>query len=109
VLAFSGGVDLSLAVLHRIPLGSITGSFTIAQVADPATGMLMNLPQPVVLLFRGTFRMPFKVDARGGLQRSERNSAAFYLADDLHTLIPVRVFERSTGFPDVRLEATFGP
>src|SRR5262249_22197145 len=26
---FSGSVDLSLAVLHRMPLGSITGSFTI--------------------------------------------------------------------------------
>src|SRR5215471_19458317 len=34
---FSGAVDLSLAVLHRIPLGSITGTFTVtAQIADPA-------------------------------------------------------------------------
>ncbi len=106
---FSGDVNLSLAVLHRIPLGSIVGSFTIARVADPATGILINLPEPVVLPFKGTFRMPFKLDARGRFQRREPNNAAFYLADDLRTLIPVRAFERSTGFPDVRLEVSFGP
>jgi hypothetical protein len=33
---FTGGIDLSLAVLHRVPLGSIVGSFTITQIADPA-------------------------------------------------------------------------
>lgn len=30
---FTGSVDLSLAALHRVPLGSIVGSFTIAQIA----------------------------------------------------------------------------
>src|SRR5215813_209608 len=45
---FTGAVDLSLAVVDRLPLGSIEGTFTIAQVADPVTGMLMDLPQPVV-------------------------------------------------------------
>ncbi len=105
---FSGNVDLSLAVLHHVPLGSIAGSFTITQKADLATGMLVPLPQPVVLPFKGTFRMPFKLDARGRFQRSERNNAAFYLADDLRTLIPIRAFEHSTGFPDVRLEVDFG-
>lgn len=106
---FSGDVDLSLAVLNRIPLGSITGGFTIERIADPASGMLINLPQPVVLPFSGTFRMPCGLDARGGWQRSDRSKAAFYLADDLHTMIPVRSFERSTGFPVVRLELSFGP
>lgn len=106
---FSGDVDLSLAVLNRIPLGSITGGFTIERIADPATGMLFSLPQPVVLPFSGTFRMPFGLDARGGWQRSDRSKAAFYLVDDLHTTIPVRSFERSTGFPVVRLELSFGP
>jgi len=106
---FAGTVDLSLAVLHRMPLGSITGSFTVtAQMADPATGMLTALPQPVVLPFRGTFRMPFKLDAHGRWQRSDRSNTAFYLADDLRTLVPVRALERSTGFPDVRLEISFG-
>ena len=30
---FTGSIDLSLAVLHRVPLGSIVGSFTIMQIA----------------------------------------------------------------------------
>lgn len=106
---FEGTVDLSLAVLHHIPLGSITGRFTIAQMADPATGMLAPLPQPVVLPFSGRFRMPFKLDAQGRFERSWRDHGAFYLNDDLRTLIAVRPFERSTGFPDVRLEVSFGP
>jgi hypothetical protein len=105
---FSGTVDLSLAVLHRIPLGSITGSFTITQTADPATGVLVPLPQAIVLPFGGTFRMPFTLDAQGRFQRSDREHAAFYLKDDLRTVVPVRAFERSTGFPDVRLEVSFG-
>ena len=106
---FEGTVDLSLAVLHHVPLGSITGRFTITQMADPATGMLVPLRQPVVLPFNGTFRMPFNLDAHGTFERSRRDHGAFYLNDDFRTLIPVRPFERSTGFPDVRLEVSFGP
>jgi hypothetical protein len=105
---FDGTVDLSLAVLHRVPLGSITGRFTISQMADPATGILVPLPQPVVLPFTGTFRMPFRPGAQGRFERSDRKQPAFYLGDDFHTLIPVKAFERSTGFPDVRLEVSFG-
>src|SRR5262245_6691860 len=106
---FTGDVNLKLAVVEHIPLGSITGSFTITDIADPVTGILVRLVPPVVLPFSGTFRMPFKLDPHGRFQRSERNSAAFYLADDFRTLIPVRAFERSTGFPTVRLEVSFGP
>jgi len=106
---FSGTVDLSLAVLNRLPLGSIAGIFTIARVADPTTGMLMDLPQPVVLPFKGTFRMPFKLGAHGRFERSQRGQAASYLHDDLRNVMPVRAFERSTGFPNVRLEVSFGP
>jgi hypothetical protein len=106
--AFSGTVDLSLAVLDRLPLGSIMGRFTITQMADPATGILVPLSQPVVLPFTGTFRMPFKLGAQGRFEQSARKQPAFYLDDDLHTLIPVKAFERSTGFPDVRLEVSFG-
>jgi hypothetical protein len=51
--------------------------------------------------------MPFKHGGQGRFERSERDRAASYLADDLHTLIPVKAFERSTGFPDVRLEVRF--
>jgi hypothetical protein len=106
---FSGTVDLSLAVLHRVPLGSIEGVFTITESADPATGALVTLSQPVVLPFRGTFRMPFKLGAQGRFVRSTRDHVAFYLGDDLRRIIPVKAFERSTGFPDVRLEVSFGP
>jgi hypothetical protein len=106
---FSGTVDLSLAVLHRLPLGSITGSFTITQMADPATGTLGPLPQPVVLPFKGIFRMPFAVDTHARHVRSDRKHAAFYLADDFKTLVLVRPAELSVGFPTVRLEVTFGP
>jgi hypothetical protein len=106
---FSGQVDLSLAVLHHVPLGSIAGSFTITQTADPATGMLGPLPQPVVLPFKGTFRMPFAIDTHARHVKSERKHAAFYLADDLRTLSLVRPTELSVGFPTVRLEVTFGP
>src|SRR2546428_3141045 len=105
---FSGDVDLSLAVLHHVPLGSIAGSFTITQMADPATGMLGRLPQPVVLPFTGTFRMPFAIDTHARRARSDRKRAAFYLADDLETLSLVRPTELSVGFPTVRLEVTFG-
>jgi hypothetical protein len=104
---FSGTVDLSLAVLQHVPLGSIAGNFTITQTADPATGMLAALPQPIVLPFKGTFRMPFKLGAQGRFERSQRDHAALYLSDDLKTVIPVKAFERSTGFPDVRLEVSF--
>ena len=106
---FSGTVDLSFAVLHRIPVGSIEGVFTITHTADPATGVLAAFSQPVVIPFRGTFRMPFKLGDRGRFERSVRDHAAFYLADDFRKLMPVKTFERSTGFPAVRLEVNFGP
>jgi len=105
---FSGNVDLSLAVLHRVPLGTIAGSFTITQMADPATGTLIQIPQ-VVLPFRGTFRMPFAIDSRAKYVRSDRKHPAFYLADDLRTFMLVQSTELSVGFPTVRLEVTFGP
>ncbi|PYM95038.1 MAG: hypothetical protein DME04_06145 [Candidatus Rokuibacteriota bacterium] len=106
---FSGNVDLSLAVLHHVPLGSLAGSFTITRMADPATGMLGPLPQPVVLPFKGTFRMPFAIDTHARRVRSDRKHAAFYLGDDLSTLSLVQPTELSVGFPTVRLEVTFGP
>ena len=106
---FSGDVDLSFAVLHHVPLGAIQGSFTITQMADAATGRLVTLPGPVVLPFKGTFRMPFALDTHARPVRSDRKSAAFYLADDLRTLSLVRPTERSIGFPTVRLEVSFGP
>jgi hypothetical protein len=40
--------------------------------------------------------------------RSDRQNLAFYLADNLKTLIVVQPIERSVGFPTVRLELAFG-
>ncbi|PYN87504.1 MAG: hypothetical protein DMD87_13950 [Candidatus Rokuibacteriota bacterium] len=77
-------------------------------MADPATGMLGPLPQSVVLPFKGTFRMPFAIDAHARHVRSDRQHAAFYLADDLRTLELVRPTELSVG--DVRpLASTSAP
>ncbi len=98
---FQGMVDLSLAVVHHVPLGSITGTFTITQAQGQATD--------VELSFSGTFRLPFGIDDLGRPKRHDRVHAAFYLGDDFRTRIPVRPNERSVGFPTVRLEVRFGP
>jgi hypothetical protein len=73
---------------------------------DPASGQLFALPAPIVLPFRGRFRMPF---ALGGQGRSNRKTPAFYLGDDMGTRVSVQQAERSVGFPTVRLEVSFGP
>jgi hypothetical protein len=103
---FDGRVDLSRAVLASVPLGSIAGTFTITQMAD-ASGTLMPVPS-VALPFTGTFRIPVGIDYLGS-QTSNDEDEAFYLADDLTTLIRVRDRERSVGFSPVRLEVRFGP
>ena len=105
---FHGTVDLSLAVLSGVPLGSITGNFTIAETVD-ASGRSIPVT-PVILPFTGTFRLPFGLDALGVVgEIDDDEDKAFYLADDLTTLIRVRDWERSVGFPPVRLEVRFGP
>jgi len=112
---FDGTIDLSLAVLSQVPLGSITGNFQITQMAD-ASGTLIPVT-PVILPFTGTFRLPFRIDQEGidqeGMERSddedEDEDETFYLADDRMTLIEVRDRERSVGFPTVRLEVRFEP
>jgi hypothetical protein len=104
---FDGQVDLSRAVLASVPLGSIAGTFTITQMAD-ASGTLMPVPT-VALPFTGTFRIPVGIDSLGSQTSDDDEDEAFYLADDLTTLIRVRDRERSVGFPPVRLEVRFGP
>jgi hypothetical protein len=103
---FTGMNDLSPAVRFGVPLGSITGTFKITQMAD-ASGMLHLVP-PVTLAFTGTFRLPFALDRDGWPKKRHHGHAAFYLADDLRTLIPIRPGERSISFPAVRLEVSFG-
>ena len=104
---FDGTVDLSQAVFFGVPLGSIEGTFTITQGAD-ANGTLWDVP-PVTLPFTGRFRLPFALGHRGERERAEGGHAAFYLADDLTSKIPIKSSERSVGFPTVRLELSFGP
>lgn len=86
---FVGEMDLSMR-----PLGTVKGTFT-----PTATNQKVE--------FSGTFRLPFTVDVTGGKHEARRGRAAYYLADDGKTLIPVRHSELSLGTPLVRLELTF--
>ncbi len=93
---FKGKNDLSPAVLHGVPLGSIRGAFTID--GDPSG-------QPVP--FTGTFRLPFALDGNGRAKEPDHErEGTFYLGDD-GLLIPIRSHERTLGFPAVRLEVNF--
>ena len=94
---FDGSVDLSAAVVRRVPHGSVTGTFTFP---DPTTGQL------VTLHFMGKFRLPFGIDLLGRAVRHRDSPAHFYLADD-GSHIRIRSDERSVGFPTVRLEVRF--
>jgi hypothetical protein len=93
---FSGENDLSRAVAHGVPLGSIRGSFIFD--GDPKAP-----PVP----FTGTYRLPFALDRHGKAKEpDDEREDVFYLGDD-GRLIPVRPFERVLGFPPVRLEVKF--
>jgi hypothetical protein len=86
---FTGDVDLSPAVLSRIPLGYLrNGQLTIDQTGQ-------------VISFSGTFRLPFSQVGWFGLKQD------LYLGAN-GTPIPVLPWERDLGFPVVRLEVTFG-
>jgi hypothetical protein len=53
--------------------------------------------------------LPFGIDDLGRVvKHDDEKYGAFYLADDMRTLIRVRSKERSIGFPTVRLELRFG-
>jgi hypothetical protein len=81
-----------------VPLIRVTdGVFT----PDPFFGI--QLP-PVN--FSGTFRLPFKVEDGGRLQRPTRDHPAYYLGDD-GRLIEVQPDEFTFGFPMLRAEVTF--
>jgi hypothetical protein len=86
---FSGAMDLSMR-----PLGKVVGTFT-------ASG-----GEPVV--FCGTFRLPFGLSWTGERINPRRGYAAYYLADDGTTLLPVVTREKSLGMPTVRLEVNLG-
>jgi hypothetical protein len=61
---FSGEVDLSLAVLYRVPLGAIRGRFTMA---DPSSGQFVALPAPAVLRSRARSECSSRSTLRGEL------------------------------------------
>jgi len=102
---FAGTVDLSPAILLGVPLGSIAGTFTITRVAD-ATGRLVAVTASA-LPFTGKFRLPFAISPTGSAEKSDKTQAAYYLADDRQTLMPVEWQQHSMGFPTVRLEVNF--
>jgi len=87
--SFAGQMDLSIR-----PLGKITGTFTASAGVAPVP-------------FCGTFRLPFALSTYGKRENPRRNAAAYYLADDGQTLIPVQAGEKSIGMPTVRLELNF--
>jgi hypothetical protein len=86
---FRGDMDLSIR-----PLGKIAGTFT-------PNGSTQAVK------FCGTLRLPFSVSAKGKREMPKRNGAAYYLADDFATLIPVQKAEMSLGQATVRFELNF--
>ncbi len=109
---FQGAIDLSPAVVHGVPLGSVTGTFTI-YATQPGTGQAKTddqgnlLPPIAVAPFSGTFRLPFALDVHGNPKRAEEGEDVFYLGDS-GQLLPVMPTERSLGYPAVRLDIQFG-
>jgi hypothetical protein len=94
--AFQGTIDLSLA-FARIPLGKIN--------PDPSNVITINGKKVPI---SATFRMPFALDRKGHPKRvDDEEEQAFYLADDLVSLIEVQPHERNLGFPTVRVEVDF--
>jgi hypothetical protein len=91
--SFVGAMDLAAR-----PLGSVEGTFKPC-AADVECGG--------GTAFKGRFRLPFKVDQNGKRVNAKKWEAAFYLADDGVTLIPVRAGEFSLGFASVKLELSF--
>jgi len=90
---FRGEMDLSAAVAGVAPLGYIrNGSFTIDGTGQTSA-------------FTGIFRMPFR-KSDGKRVRPKEGGDAFYLGDDGKSF-PVKMDERSQGWPTVRLEINF--
>jgi hypothetical protein len=87
--AFRGEMDLSIR-----PLGKIAGTFTPAGSEQ-------------AVKFCGTLRLPFAMTVKGKREMPKRNGAAYYLADDFKTLIPVQKAEMSLGQATVRFELNF--
>ena len=87
--AFQGYMDLSMR-----PLGKVAGTFTPSG-------------SPYAVKFCGTIRLPFALSAKGKRQMPKRNGAAYYLADDFQTLLPVQKAEVSLGLATVRFELNF--
>jgi hypothetical protein len=87
--AFRGEMDLSIR-----PLGRIAGTFTPSGSTQ-------------AVKFCGTLRLPFAMTTKGKREMPKRNGAAYYLADDFKTLIPVQKAEMSLGQATVRFELNF--
>jgi hypothetical protein len=87
----SGSIDLSLALLAGVPLGSLQGQWSAAgSEGGPLQGKQFGGTVD------GTFRLPFRVGVFG----------AFYLSDR-GELIELRSGDHSRDVPTVKLELTF--
>jgi hypothetical protein len=87
--SLSGDLDLSPVFLRSTPLGTITGSYSMAGVKNT---VLAN--HKARGWFTGTFRIPYVDDASGRVS---------YLMDD-GRIVPVQPEETSLGVATVRLE-----
>jgi hypothetical protein len=99
--SFIGAADLSLPFANVAPIGFLTGG---KGCIDGYPCDLQNAP---AFTFRGTFRLPFAVTAKGKPAAPRKHGQAYYLADDFSTFLPVESSERSLGMPTVRLEIKF--
>jgi hypothetical protein len=99
---FSGQMDFSPAILHMIPLGSVTGNLYVI-------GSSTAVP------FTGKFRLPFVVPVvpeadlgacLAGPNPASCFSPAMYLKDDWDT-VAVREDEKALGYPTVKFEISF--
>jgi hypothetical protein len=127
--SFSGRMDFSPAILHEIPLGSVTGTMRIngTRGAIPFTGtfrlpfVLNSLPVPdgqggTVEVPCGPMTMPCDASLFGPLplplQPMERydlvtGTRPLYLMDDLANIVPVQSSEFGAGWAAVKFEISF--
>lgn len=83
----TGNLDLSPVFLRDVPLGSITGQYSMTGVAGTVLAGHRAKGE-----FTGTFRIPV----------NDRGSAAYMMDDG--TIVPVEAHETSLGIAAVRLE-----
>ena len=100
---FSGELDLSAALLHQIPRGTIVGKYS----AREEKNSIMD-GYKVQGAFQGVFRIPFLYGPQPSCPPTSAASSICpsYLLDD-GSVVPLELNEYSIGQPTPRLELTF--